>query len=639
MLFCVAMRGLAKDAILILPLVAVPLWAACLGSSGPAEVRLDLGPGDGPYVSGLASEYEIEAAGSSQWSRQNSRVVLPLTVRGGPVTLGYRYSRPLSDLADVQVFLADSLVDHFTANPSSEERRVQLAALPTTPLVARFYVPHAGRTGWGLRLEWVSVEAGAGARIALRGFAILRPALLVLILFAALRIAGWTAASSALWCSPWALAFAVGLVRNPWLVHRLITGLPEWLALFGLGGAFVAAWLRRHGRIDEDSARMIVALAMAAFLARAMLFNDPRYYYSDLRIHAKLAETVRQAGWDFLRAPAHYILEHKAWSRVIDGRTFAFPYTPAFHALFAPMPLSYDGLITALKLGACLSTVVPIVVLWSLCRAWGASTLGVVLLLFVPIYVHHLGLAYVAALFGHAVDMIFVAWLARHLARLPEAGAFAAGALLVAACQLAYVTAVIVLPIFLGVLAACVLVQERDAAGWRRVAAVLGIGAAGSVLAVVIFYRDFSPLISSALSHAASGAPVAASDDAPKQAYVAVLWRFTRKYFDYLWTPLALAGLALLARRGPGRPVILAWGITYLLLLFGRAHLPFVFQHPHDALFVTPLVCLGAGRAVDEVSRRGAIGRWAAAALLAGLVLQGLLVQWQEWGRHLKAGP
>ena len=55
--------------------------------------------------------------------------------------------------------------------------------------------------------------------------------------------------------------------------------------------------------------------------------------------------------------------------------------------------LSFDDLITALKLGATAATVVPILALWSLCRRWGTSTLGVFLMLAVPIYVHHLGLA------------------------------------------------------------------------------------------------------------------------------------------------------------------------------------------------------------------------------------------------------
>jgi hypothetical protein len=126
-----------------------------------------------------------------------------------------------------------------------------------------------------------------------------------------------------------------------------------------------------------------------------------------------------------------------------------------------------------------------------------------------------------------------------------------------------------------------------------------------------------------------------ASQDAKKQPFLTVLWIFTRRYFDYAWAPAGLVGFFLLLRKKPDRPFILAWGLTYLGLLFGRAHLPFVFQHPHDALFVTPLVCLAAGESVAALSGSAGWRRAAALALLVALAAQGLLAQWTEWSRHL----
>jgi hypothetical protein len=634
MLFCAAMRPVTKSDLWVLVLAGIPLLAALAGASGPQAIRLNLGPGDGPYLRGFPIEYEIDEGRSAQWSSHDATIDLPLEVEGGPVVVSYRYSRPVPEDGEAQVSLAGDVIDRFQPRKSPDARRISLAALPPTPVTLRFQVESNDPRGLGLRLDELDVETGSDSRARLRGSALARPALLALVLFVILRVVGWAAAPAAAWCAPWSLGAAFGLLRDPWLVHRLLTGLPEWLTPLGLG-ALLLAWLTARGRIDGESARMVTGLAATAFLARAAIFNAPDYYYPDLRIHAKLAELVRAAGWDFIRAPARYIVKHQAWSRVIDGEVFAFPYTPAFHAFFAATRLPYDGLITALKLGANVATVVPIVALWSLARRWKASTLGCILLLSVPIYVHHLGLAYLAALFGHAVDMVFVAWLARHVDGVLRPRTFVAAALLVAACQLAYVTAVIVLPIFLSVLAVFVLLLEDGASARRRALAILAFGAAGSLLAVLVFYRDFSPLISHALSHAASGAPVAASDDAPKQPFLVVLWHFTRKYFDYLWTPTALAGLVILVRRRQGRSLILAWGVTYLILLFGRAHLPFVFQHPHDALFVTPLVCLAAGEAVSTLAQRGGRARWVAAGVFAALALQGLLVQWHEWGRHL----
>jgi hypothetical protein len=619
----------------ILLLAGAPLLAALAGAPGPQRIRLNLGPGDGPYVTGFPTDYEIDEWRSAQWSKHRATIDLPLSIQGGPVTLTYRYSRPVPEDGEAQVLLAGDVVDRFSPKKSPDERRVRLAALASTPLVLGFDVDSSDPRGLGLRLDDVVVATGDESRVRLRGVALVRPALLALLVFLVLRVAGWRPGAAALWTAPWSVGATALLLRDPWLVHRLLTGLPEWLFPLGLGGALLASALRRRGVIDAESARMTVALTVTAFLGRAALFNAPDYYYPDLRIHAKLAELVRNAGWDFLRAPARYIVRHQAWARVVDGKVVAFPYTPAFHAFFALTRLPYDGLVTALKLGTAAATVVPIVALWALARRWGASTLGCVLLLVVPTYVHHLGLAYLAALFGHAVDMLVLAWLAGHLRDVTRPRTFAAAALLVAASQLAYVAAVIVLPIFLTVLALFVAFVDEDASRRRRAAAILAFGAAGSLLAILLFYRHFSPLVTQALSHAAHGVPVAASDDAPRQPFLQVFWVFTRKYFDYLWTPAALAGLVLLVRRGAGRPVILAWGSTYLVLLLGRAHLPFVFQHPHDALFVTPLVCLAAGEAVAALARRGTAGRWAAAVVLCVLSVQGLLVQWHEWSRHL----
>jgi hypothetical protein len=82
---------------------------------------------------------------------------------------------------------------------------------------------------------------------------------------------------------------------------------------------------------------------------------------------------------------------------------------------------------------------------------------------------------------------------------------------------------------------------------------------------------------------------------------------------------------------------VAAWGATYLLLLLGRARLPFVFQHPHDALFVTPLVCLAAGEPISLLFRDGGWKRGLAVLLLAVLALHSLAAQREAWARHIQA--
>jgi hypothetical protein len=629
----------SRDLLALALLAGLPLLASLWGTGRVSAVTLKLGPGDSPYIAGFLPEYEIDEGNATQWANQDAAIELPLTVSGGPLTLVYRFSRPVAEEGDAAVVsFGGAIVDRFTPRTGIDERRADMGALPATPFNVGFEVVSRNPRPLGLRLDWVRLEAGSGARVRLRGPTLLRPALLPVLLYLVLRLAGWGVRGAALLSAPWSAAATLGLALDPWLVHRLLTGLPESLGILGLGGVASAAALRARGRLDAETVRVVTALGATAFLFRAAAFNHPDYYYSDLRIHAKLAEMVRDAGWDFLLSPTEHIVRHKAWSRVIHGKVYAFPYTPAFHAPFALTTLPSDRLITVLKLGAAAATVGPILALWSLCRRWRASTAGVFLLLLVPIYVHHLGLAYLAALFGHAVDMAFLAWLAGRVDRITVPATFLAASALTAACQLSYVGSVIVLPVFLATLAAFVLLEHRSIAGLRRALAILGFGFAGSLLAVILYYRHFSPLVVDVLSHAASGTPVVAADDAPKQGFFEVVLRFTRRYFDGLWAPLALWGFVLLLRRGAGGPVIAAWGATYLLLLLGRAKLPFVFQHPHDALFVTPLVCLAAGEALSTVARAGGWRQGLAAVLLAVLILHSLLLQWQAWARHFQPG-
>ena len=622
-----------KREIVLLVLLGLPLAAALYGVRDPKPVRFRLGPGDGPYVQGFAAEYQIYEDDAIHWSGVDSTLELPLLL-SGPVTMAYRFSRPVAETGRAQVSFAGA-VDAFETRKSPDERRMSLPAGAQVPLAVRFRVETTEPRGLGLRLDSVRFETGTGGRLRLRGGALPRAALLVLLLVLTFRIAGWTRTQTALLVAPWSLLATAGLLRDPWLVHRLLTDLPEWTLVVGVGGSLVGAWLTAKGRVDAQSLRVVTALAVTAFVARAALLNHPDYYYPDLRTHVKLALVVRNAGLDVLRDPAAYIVKHGAWSRVVDGQTYAFPYSVAFHSLFALTRLPYDALVTAVKLGATLATVVPIVALWTLGRRFGASMLGPALLLFAPAYVHHLGLAYLAALFGHAVDMIFLAWLARHWEALSRPRVFAAAAGLVAACQLSYVAAVIVIPILLALLAGLVLLDRSrpDARGLAML--LLAAGATGSVLALLAYYRGFAPLFVHAFTRAASEAPLLASGDAARQPFLTILWIFTRRYFDYAWAPAGLIGLFLLLRQGADRAFLLAWGLTYVVLLFGRAHLPFVFQHPHEGLFVTPLVCLAAGESVAMLGRAGAARKVLAVLLFAALALQGLYAQWAEWSRHL----
>lgn len=623
------MPGPGRDLLLLAALVAAPLAAAVTGAHGPARATLNLGPGDGPYVTGFMPEYEIAGTEATHWSGSDASVRLPLSVRGS-ATLSYRFARNLPEVNTVDVWLGEERIDRFAAQPVFETRHPAVQASTPRPLIVNFKVGSPVRSPLGLRLDWVSLEAGDGATIRLRGAARWRPAWLVALLFVLFRCSGWGSRASALLAAPWSVAAGLGLRLDPWLVHRLLTAVPEWTTALGAAGVALGLWLRIRGRIEAETLRIVTALAVMAFLLRALALNHPDYYHPDLRSHVRLVEVVRRAGWDFLRSPARYILEHGVWSRVVEGRSYAFPYTPAFHSLFALGPPGYDALITAVKLGGAALSTVPIVALWTLSRRLEASSLGVLLLPFVPVYGLHLALVYLAAVFGHAVDMAFLAWLGGRLERITSLRVWLSGVVFVAGCQLAYVSSVTVLPVFVTALAVSDLLENRGSgAGPRRALSILAFGAAGSLLAVALYYRHFLGLAFDLLAGAAQGAALTAAGDAPVQSFLGLTVSHTRRFFDASYPLLGVWGLVLLVRRGRGRALLAAWAATYFFLLLGRAKLPIVFQHPHDALFVAPLVCLGAGEAIAALGSGGSWRRALAGLLFLGLAAQGLVLQWQ----------
>ena len=623
-------RGARGDVALALVVVALPLLAAWAGARGRFDVTLNLGPGDAPYVSGFTSAYEIDDRLATHWTTYDATVALPLSVSGGPMALSYRFARVFPESAVVEVAFGDGVVDRFECRGGRfQERAVPVAA--STPVAVAFRADSHERQNLGLKLDWVRL-AGTG-RVALRGSARFVPALAVAILLGLHLLAGWDLRRSALLVAPWAAAAAFGLLRDPWLVHRLMRGVLLALAVFGLGGVAIGRLLVARGRASAPAVRALAALALATFLLRALAVSHPDFYYPDLRTHARLVQVVRAAGLNFFRVPAAYIWEHGVWRTQAYGRTYAFPYTPAFHLLFAPIPFGYDELLTAMKLTAAALTTVPLVLVWVLARRLGASVVGAALMAVIPTYVSRLSFAFLPALFGHAVDIAFLCWLAGRLDRIRQPGVWVRGALFVAACQLTYVSGVINVSLFVAVLAVTEAAARGEARA-RQAAALLAMALAGSLVSVLVYYRDFLPMALDVASQAARRGAAAASVH-PVQGFLTVAYARTRDFFDGIYPVLAAAGLTILFRRRRGTSLLAAWFLTYVLLLLGRARVPDVFLHGHETLFVTPLVCLASGQALAALASHGRAGRAAALVVGAALAVQGLAWQWRALAEQL----
>jgi hypothetical protein len=625
-------------------LVLAPLVAALVGASGPRTVTLNLGPGDAPYLSGFAPQYEIDDKVGTHWTTYHAAVTLPLEVRGGPVELSYRFARVFGETAQVEVSFAGRVVDRFQGRGGAVlERKVPLGGLPVTPAMIGIESDSHERQDRGLKMDWIRLRLGSGARMRLTGWAIAVPAAAVALVLVLHVLAGWAPRSAVLLTAPWCAAAVAGLLLDPWLTHRLLRGLPLALALFGGAGLAVAAALRRRGRLSAESLRVLAALGLAAFLLRALAVNHPDFYYPDQRTHARLVEKVQDEGLGFFVSPSHAIWEHGVWRTEAYGRTYAFPYSPAFHLPFTVLPLGYDTRLLAMKLWAAAVSVVPIFLTWALARRLGVSVAGAALLVLVPTYTSRLSFAFLPALFGHVFDLALIGWLATHLDKLRDRRTWLAGAAWIAAAQLAYISGVMNTAVLVLSLALVALVRRRP----LDAGALIAMGLVASVASVALYYRDFLGMVVDLVPRVGAGGAQVPSRY-PVQPFWLVAYERTRGFFDTVYPLLAAAGIALMwrdrapsddtraaASTGARRRLVLGWLGAYALLLAGRAKVPDLFLHGHETLLVTPLVCLAAGEAIGWLARRSRAGRLAAFAAVIFLAGQGLHGQWAAVAEQL----
>ena len=630
-----------RHALLLAILLLLPTAAAQKGASGPSSVRLNLGPGDAPYLSGFFPEYEIDAGVALQWSRPVASLSLPLDY-AGPAAIQLRFGPPPSGPSRVEVTLGGQSLGGFDCCRHRALQRRQLDASTHVPtkVTATLSVSGPEIAERGLFLDWMQLDLAGGARLWLTGSARFRPTVIVGLVFLVLWAAGLSVPAAVAATLPLALGLALTLLRDPWLVHRVLTLLPETLLFVVLPLTALGRLAAKQGRVDPATLRTAVGLAMLAFLVRAGALNHPDFFHPDLRTHARLVGVVREAGWDFLRAPARYLYTPREeppaadtlvrttaglWLRRIRGVDVGLPYSLAFHALLAPLRLSGDTMVSVLKVLGALLSALPVAVLAFLAARLGAPAGSAFLLVAAPTALLELSLGTVPSVFGHALDALFLLFLLVRAPRLGSGRLALESALVLAAVQLAYVSSVLTASVLVALLA---VVAWRGGESDKHLARGLATALfVGSLLALALYYRDFVPgalaAVRLALSGRVGGASGADLDPGGGRVDAAfVLWGFP------ILAAVAAAGYVLLLRpSGPGHDLLLAWGLTVFALGFLRRALPGVFGFVHLALFATPLLCLAGGRGLEALAARRGLARAVAVAAASIVCAHGFWMQ------------
>ena len=588
------------------------LWLAVFGVGAPATVLFNLGPNDADHIAGFEPHYEIEGPRATRWTTYDARVDLPLTVRGGPASLSYRFSRVLPETAVVDVLLAGTLVDRFTCRGGAWiTRTVDLAALPPLPLSIALRVDSHDRRNLGLRLDWIQLSL-AGGRVGWRGWARWAPAALVAAAYILCRLAGLAPFPAALVSLPWSLGALVFGRLDPFALGHVASKIA--LPAIALTAACAALVRRRPG------GRWVVPIFLAGYLLKGAAVFHPAFFYPDVQNHGRYVAAYAEAGGSI---PERGIAAQRkvatAYPRFVAGKAYAFPYSPLFFIPFTWLGQGSAPVEDALRhvgLAAAAAEVVAVFWIAGLVFGSAAAVAAALVSAFLPPLYSRLLFAMWPTIAGHLLDVLTIGAALGLVRRPGERRPAVVFALLMLAAFLTYISSLFNLTLFVAFLA----LLER-----RRALLLLAILGATATLTVLWLYGSFTraflfEIVPALAGGGAAASPPASSGAAPA-GLVAALSRVPL-FYGWGFPALAVAGL-LLARRsaaGPARHVVAAYGLAFASLVLMRGLGGGLFRDLKEITFVAPLVAVAAGASLETLWRRGRPGRAAVLLLAAGLL-------------------
>lgn len=635
----------------MLALASAVATAVVARFAGPGPVRLELGAFDGGLLDGpwsRAQRTEIDPQAVTddvlafyyRIARPGSRLTLPLT-SPGPVLLSWRARAAVR--CALGVFVDGRKADEVLVGTGPWTRysvqippelmhgsslQVSLALRPL-PVVTG---DHAGNPE--VLVDFVELEGRHGLRLALA--ACLGLALVPAAVFAFALLIGHRPLAAAAAAAVAALLTAV-LSRVDLL--PVVAASPRLVPLALVAGLAGHAALRRTAARPADRLRLSWLVAIGIAFHGALPFF-PNHNPPDLETHVTRTLDLAGVAFEreaFLRYGSHLPTPSQVAAPGSDlfGTRTLIPYSPLpylFYYGLARAGLDLHWAMTTFN-AALLMLVAPALWLaaawlWSPAAAWIAVLLYA---LDLPVW-HHLGRAHAPASFGAALTLAALAFLARFAPELDRPRRTAAAAILLCAASLGYSSAVVLIGLFSVALLLLVAVDARALsvrARWGTAVAV----ASGGILALALYYGHYVPGLLAGASGVESepdlfpGATFAVFHNESRQALR--VWRLG--FWISALTGLAAAPFALPRARPAGRTVLVAWLLSWVLVMVLKepAFFPRLLRWAKEDQFLSPLLALLVAAAVAGIARPR-LQRLAAAAVLGGA----LLLQARDYWYH-----
>ncbi len=572
-------------------------------------LAFDVGPSTGRYLAGV-TESEERPPVTFRWTRDHSKLALPLVTRGGEGFLTLRFARFVDGTTPLRVSVSGGPERTMDAT-SGRFRTVLLHVVAAPgPVTIRFDAEAPGAERLGVALDWLRLEGlPLGLAPDLAG-----PRLLLVGVFLTAVVAG-LAAGTSLWVGLGAaLGLALWAAADPFGCAH-VTTLVAWPAT---ASAIATAGLLR----GRSGTRAVALLFLAGYVLKGAAVFCPSYFYPDVRNHGRYTMAFAEAeGSLAARGITAQKIVNTGYPRILAGRAYVFPYSPLFFVPFSWLS-GREAIEVALKQAALFAAATEMLLVFALARAAGSrGVLAALLAATLPPLHSRLLLAMYPTIVGHLLDLLAIVAAAALCARPGRLRTAAFGAASFAAL-VTYISSLFNVPIFTAFLA----VRERRL--WPR---LIGVVALTAMLTVAWLYLPFTlTFVTEIVPALVSGTP----GGAPRPAAggpVAALMRVPI-FFGWVYPLLTLAGLVVLKRRA--RPaafsVLLAYALTLATLIALKAFGGGLFRDLKEETFGAPLVAVATGAFLEELSDREPGGRLVAGLVAAGLVLFGL-AQWAEY--------